>query len=91
MRDCRHVRNQSGTIAYALYILILVYTHEIEPVLLLHARLKEFDFPISESPKQSLVSDVAHAIESKLCVSLLKQNRLNLYIIRFRGSPIVVD
>ena len=49
-------------IAYALHILILVYTHEIKPILLLHARLKEFDFSISKSPKQSLISDVAHAI-----------------------------
>ncbi len=39
-----------------------MYTHEIEPIFLLHTWLEEFDLAISEGPKQSLIPDIAHAI-----------------------------
>ena len=71
--------------------LILVDTHEVEPVLLLHPGLVKFDFPISEGPKQALVPNVAHAIQCELRISFLKQYRFNLDIIRFGSSAIVVN
>ena len=74
-----------------MYLLVLVYTHEIEPIVLLHTWLKEFDLAISKSPKQSLIPDITHAVQSKLCISFLEQNRLYLYVVGFWGSPIIVD
>lgn len=47
----------------AQYELVLVHTHQIEPILLLSARLKEFDLAIPEGAEKALVSDVTHAIQ----------------------------
>lgn len=52
-------------------ILILVDTHEIKPITLLGAGLKELDLTISEGPEQALITDIAHAVESKLGATLL--------------------
>ena len=43
-------------------ILILVHTHEIEPIVFLGSRLVKLDFTISECSKQTLISNIAHAI-----------------------------
>lgn len=53
------------------YLLILMDAHQIEPVLLLGARLEEFYLPIPESPKKTFVSYVTHAIECQFGVSFL--------------------
>lgn len=52
-------------------LLILMYAHEIEPVVLLHPRLEELDLAISERPKEPFVPHVAHAIQRKFGMTLL--------------------
>lgn len=49
-------------------------THQVKPVLLLSSRLEKLDLPIPESPKEPLISDIAHTIKSKFGLSLLKEN-----------------
>jgi len=39
-----------------------MYTHQVEPVVLLRAWLEEFDLSVSERPKEPLISDITHAI-----------------------------
>lgn len=66
-------------------------THQVEPVLFLSARLEKLDFSIPESSKQSLISDIAHAIKSKFGLSFLKENRFYYYVIGLRSPSVVVD
>lgn len=48
--------------SHPVYSLILMHTHEIEPILLLRTRLIEFHFTIPKGPKEALVSHIAHAV-----------------------------
>ena len=77
--------------AMAEYPLILVDAHEIKPIVLLGSRLEKFDFSVTKRPEQTLVPNVAHAIEGQLCVSFLQEDGLDLDIVRFESSSIVVD
>lgn len=52
--------------------LILMYAHDIKPVLLLCAWLKEFDFTVAERPEKTFISDIAHTIQSQLCLAFLQ-------------------
>jgi hypothetical protein len=52
-------------------LLILMYAHKIEPVILLHPRLEELDLAISERPEEPFIPHIAHAIKRKFCMSLL--------------------
>lgn len=52
-------------------LLILMYAHQIEPIQLLHTRLKEFDTTIAERPVQPLIPNIAHTIQSELRLPLL--------------------
>ena len=65
--------------------------HQVEPVVLLCTRLKELNLAISECPKKSLVSDVAHAVQCKLSLALLEKDGLDDDVVGFRGAAIVVD
>lgn len=58
-------------------VLILMDTHQIKPILLLSSRLEKLDLPIPEGPKESLISHIAHTIEGKLSLPLLKKHRFN--------------
>jgi len=65
--------------------------HKVEPVLLLSAWPEKLYFPISEGSIQPLVPHVAHAIQCKLSLSLLQQHRLDLNVICFGSTSVVVD
>ena len=67
-----------------------MYTHEIEPIIFLSSWLVELDLSVTEGPKKTLVPDVAHAIQGQLCISLLYEHRLDLNVIGFRGSSVIV-
>lgn len=65
--------------------------HQVEPVLLLHARPEELDFAITKRAKQSFVPHIAHAVQRELRATLLQQHRLDENIVRLRCPTIVVD
>lgn len=65
--------------------------HEIEPVLLLCAGPEKLYFPISEGSVQPLIPHIAHTVQCKLSVSLLQQHRLDLDVICFGSTSVVVD
>ena len=54
-----------------IHLLVLVYAHDVEPVLLLSPWLKEFDLVVTKRSKQPLIPDIAHTIKSKFCLPLL--------------------
>ena len=66
-------------------LLILVYTHDVEPVGLLYtwqvARLKEFNVAGTEGPEESFISDVAHAIQCQLGTALLQKYRFDFDLV----------
>ncbi len=72
-------------------LLVLMHSHEIEPVALLRVWSKEFDFSISKCSKHSLVSDIAHAVKRELGAAFLQENWLHLDVVGFRRPPVVVD
>lgn len=76
---------------YEKHSLVLMDTHEIEPIRLLRAWLKELDLAISKTTKQSLVTNIAHAVESKLGATFLKEDGLDEDVVRFRGATVIVD
>lgn len=43
-------------------LLVLMYAHEIEPILFLSSWLKEFDLSVTECPEKTLIPNVTHAI-----------------------------
>ena len=53
-------------------LLVLMDTHEVEPVVLLPAGLEEFDFVVTKCPEQSLISNIAHTIQSKFGLAFLQ-------------------
>jgi hypothetical protein len=62
-------------------ILILVYAHQVEPLVFLRTGLEEFDFPISKRSKQTFVTDVAHTIQSEFGTAFLEKNWLNFNLV----------
>jgi hypothetical protein len=58
-------------------VLVLVDAHEVEPVCLLSAGLKESDVFISESTEQPLVSNITHTVESELSATFLEKDGLD--------------
>lgn len=91
MRDCKPIRTVTEYILLHLVknILVLMNAHQIEPILLLCARLKKLDLSISKSSKQALISNIAHAVQGEFRLSLLQQDWLDDNVVRF-GSPSVV-
>ena len=69
---------------------VLVDTHDVEPVRTLFRWPKEFDPAISESSEKSLVSDITHTIECEFRLSFLQKNRLDVDVVRFMSSSIVI-
>jgi len=53
-------------------LLVLMHTHQVEPVVLLLTRLEELDFAIPKSAEKSFVSHIAHSVQCKLSASLLQ-------------------
>ena len=72
-------------------LLVLMDTHETEPILSLRKGSEELDLMILEGPIEPLIPHIAHAIESKLCVPLLHKYRLDLYVVCFWSPSVVVD
>ncbi len=72
-------------------LLVLVDTHEVEPILLLCTRLVKLNLAVSEGSEQTFVSNVAHAIQSKFGLPLLQQDRLHLDVVGFGSSTVVID
>ena len=72
-------------------VVILMYAEEIEPVVLLHARLEELDTSISPGSKEAFVTDIAETVQCELCISLLEEDGLDLDVVGFRGAAVVVD
>lgn len=52
-------------------LLVLVNTHQVEPVRLLLTRLEELHFAIAECSKKPFISDITQSIQSQLCPSFL--------------------
>ena len=75
----------------ASLLLVLMDAHKVEPVMLLSTSLEKLKLPISESSEQPFISDIAHSVESKFGLSLLKQNWFNQYVIGFGSSSIVIN
>ena len=71
-------------------LLILMYTHKVEPIALLRAGLEEFDLAISESSKETLVTNVAHTIQSEFGAALLKKYRLDSNLICLGHTTVVI-
>ena len=72
-------------------LLILVNTHEIEPIMFLCAWLVELGISILEGPVEPFIPHIAHAIKGQLGVSFLQQYRLDLNLVCFRDPSVVVD
>lgn len=68
-----------------------MYAQDIEPVILLHAGLEECDVVVLERPEETLVANVAHTIQRKLCTAFLQQHWFDLELVCFRHLAIVVD
>ena len=66
-------------------------THKIKPILLLRPGLEELDFAISKCSKKSLIPHIAHTVQCKLCISLLQKYGLDLDVVRFGSSSVVID
>ncbi len=90
MHDCSQLDHHTKPSDY-WHVLILVNAHQVEPVHHLGARLKKFHLSVPKGPKKPLVSDIAHAVQSKLGLPLLQQYRLDNYVIGFWGPPVVVE
>lgn len=65
--------------------------HQIEPILLLGARLKKFDLPVPKGPEKPFVSNITHTVQREFGLSFLQENRLHEDIVRFRSSAVVID
>jgi hypothetical protein len=68
-----------------------MHAHEIEPVILLSTRLKELHVAVTERAEEPLISDIAHAIQSKLGVAFLEKDWLYGNAIRFGCSSVVIQ
>ena len=68
-----------------------MYAHEIKPILFLCSWLKKFNLAIPKRPKQSFIPNITHAVESKLCLTLLQQYWLDKNVIGFGSASIVVN
>lgn len=64
--------------------------HQIEPILLLGARLKEFDLPVPKGPEEPFVSHITHTIQGEFGLTFLQQYRLHEDVVRFRSSAVVI-
>lgn len=51
--------------------LILVNTHQVEPILLLSSRLEELYFTITKCSKQSLIPHITHTVKSQFGLTFL--------------------
>jgi hypothetical protein len=65
-------------------------THEIEPIVLLCARLEELDLAIPEGSEEAFITDVAHSVQRELCATLLKKYRLDSDFVCLGHATIVV-
>lgn len=81
----------SGQIHESSLLLILVYAHEVEPVVFLCCRLEELDLAVTECPEKSFIPDIAHAVQGQLRVSFLQQYWLDLDVVGFRCASVVID
>jgi hypothetical protein len=72
-------------------VLVLMNSHEIEPIIRLHIWPKELDLAIPKGPKEPLVSHIAHPIQRQLGVSLLQQHRFDGDVVRLRGTAIIIQ
>jgi len=68
-----------------------VHTCKVEPFVLVQVGLEEFDISITECTEEALVSDVAHAVECEFCGTFLEKDRLDLDVVRFRCSTVVIQ
>jgi hypothetical protein len=71
-------------------VLILVYAHQVEPLVFLRTRLEELDFSISKRSKQSFVTDVTQTIQSEFGPAFLKKHWLDFDSVRLWSPAIVV-
>lgn len=49
-----------------------MYTHDIEPLILLRPRLEEPDLAIAEVAEETFIADVAHTVEGELGTAFLQ-------------------
>ena len=73
-----------------LGLLVLMYTHQVEPLVLLDLGAKKLDFAVAEGAEEALVTDVGETIESELGASFLEENRGDGDVVVFRCAAEVV-
>jgi hypothetical protein len=71
--------------------MVLVHTGKVEPLVFVYVWLEELHIAVAECAEESFIADIAHAIECKLCGTFLKQDRLDLDVVGFRRSAVVVQ
>ena len=91
--EVKELRQEAfGKIArLGIRVMILVYTCEVEPFVLVQVGLEELHISVTKCSEEALVSDVAHAVQREFRGTLLKQDRLDLYVVGFRCSAVVVQ
>lgn len=90
MHDWNTVRSRNEY-QDTLDVLVLMDTHQIKPIFLLRARLKELNLTIPKCPKQTLVPDIAHAVQGKLGAAFLQEYRFYSDVVRFGSSSVVIQ
>jgi hypothetical protein len=71
--------------------MVLVHTCEVEPLVLVQAGLEEFHIAVAKRAEEALVANIAHAVQGKLGGSFLQEYRLDLDVVGFWRSAVVVQ
>jgi hypothetical protein len=64
---------------------------EVEPLVLVNVWLEELHIAVTECSEEAFVTDVTHAVKCKFCGAFLEKNRLDLNVVGFRRSAVVVQ
>lgn len=71
--------------------MVLMHTRKIEPLVLVQAWLEELHVAIAERAEETLVADIAHAVQSKLGRAFLQKYRLDLNVVGLWRSTVIVQ
>jgi hypothetical protein len=71
--------------------MVLMHTCEVEPLVLVQAGLEELHIAVAKRAEEALVANIAHAVQGKLGGSFLQEYRLDLDVVGFWRSAVVVQ